>query len=87
MSKQRNHMQTLHKEVFEDAAVGAYAALGGPFYVKKILGKSKYFIQSEASLYNQIPAECFEATISRSTQFDTALIKRNLEVFNEQQGN
>ena len=40
MSKQRNHMQTLHKEVFEDVNVGAYAALGGPFYVKKILGKS-----------------------------------------------
>ena len=35
MSKQRNHMQSIHKSVYHDVNTGAYAALGGPFYIKK----------------------------------------------------
>ena len=83
-AKQRNHMLSLHAKDFQDTATGACAALGGPFHVKRVLGKSKYFIQSEASLYQQIPEECFKATVERSTRFDTATIKKNLEEFNEQ---
>ena len=40
MSKTRIHSLSLHKEKFNDQTLGPSAALGGPFYIKKILGKS-----------------------------------------------
>ena len=37
MSKTRIHSLSLHKDKFNDATLGPSAALGGPFYIKKIL--------------------------------------------------
>ena len=73
MSKQRKHMHSLKKKVFEDLTVGAYAALGGPFFV--ILGEAA-FLQSSATVYQQIPTDCFEQIIV-DQEHDTALIKKN----------
>ena len=84
MSKQRKHMHSLQKKVFEDETVGAYAALGGPFFVKKMLGEAAFYVQASATVYQQIPTDCFEQTISRSRTLDTASIKKRLELFNEQ---
>ena len=82
MSKTRIHSLSLHKYKFRDEKVGPYAALGGPFYIKKILGKSHYLIKASESFYHEVTPACFEQTINRSTILDTAQIKKNLEEFN-----
>ena len=35
MSKTRQHCLSIYKKDFTDKAKGPYAALGGPFYVRK----------------------------------------------------
>ena len=70
------------KNKFRDETVGPYAALGGPFYIKKILGKSHYLIKASESFYHEVTPQCFEQTIKRSTVLDTNQIKKNLEAFN-----
>ena len=82
MSKTRVHNLSLHKDKFNDTTIGPAAALGGPFYIKKILGKSHYLIKASESFYHEVTPACFEQTINRSTILDTAQIKRNLEEFN-----
>ena len=44
MSKQRKHTVSIHKSVYHDVNTGAYAALGGPFYIKKLLGKAHQLV-------------------------------------------
>ena len=83
MSKTRVHSLSIHKKDFTDKAKGPYAALGGPFYVKKILGKTHYLIQASESFYHEITPACFKATMERSTLIDTAEVKKKLEAFNE----
>ena len=85
MSKTRIHNLSLHKNKFRDETVGPYAALGGPFYIKKILGKSHYLIKASESFYHEVTPQCFEQTMKRSTILDTAEIKKNLEAFNAKQ--
>ena len=82
MSKTRQHCLSIYKKDFTDKAKGPYAALGGPFYVKKILGKTHYLIQASESFYHEVTPQCFEMTVKRSTILDTAEIKKNLEAFN-----
>ena len=82
MSKTRVHNLSLHKDKFNDTTIGPAAALGGPFYIKKILGKSHYLIKASESFYHEVTPACFEQTINRSTILDTAQIKKNLEEFN-----
>ena len=84
MSKTRVHSLSLHKDKFRDKDVGPYAALGGPFYIKKILGKSHYLIKASESFYHEITPACFKETIKRSTSLDTKEIKNNLRRFNAQ---
>ena len=84
MSKERVHTKSLHKKEFFDKTKGPYAALGGPFYVKKILGKTHYLIQASESFYHEITPACFKETIKRSTSLDTKEIKNNLRRFNAQ---
>lgn len=84
MSKTRVHSLSIHKDKLLDEAVGPYAALGGPFYVKKILGKSHYLIEASATIYHEVTPACFEQTMARSTILDTDKIKKNLEAFNAQ---
>ena len=84
MSKTRVHNLSIHKKDFADPTKGPYAALGGPFYIKKILGKSHYLIKASESFYHEVTPACFEQTIKRSTILDTDQIKKNLEVFNGQ---
>ena len=84
MSKTRIHNLSLHKDKFRDETVGPYAALGGPFYIKKILGKSHYLIKASESFYHEITPACFKETIKRSTSLDTKEIKNNLRRFNAQ---
>ena len=79
MSKTRIHNLSLHKDKFRDETVGPYAALGGPFYIKKILGKSHYLIKASECFYHEVTPQCFEMTIKRSTILDTDKIKKNLE--------
>ena len=82
MSKTRQHCLSIYKKDFTDKAKGPYAALGGPFYIKKILGKSHYLIKASESFYHEVTPQCFEQTMKRSTILDTAEIKKNLEAFN-----
>ena len=84
MSKTRIHNLSLHKDKFNDTTIGPAAALGGPFYIKKILGKSHYLIKASESFYHEITPACFKATVERSTIIDTATVKKRLEAFNEQ---
>tara|TARA_B100000886_G_C20189016_1_gene393459 strand:+ start:137 stop:391 length:255 start_codon:yes stop_codon:yes gene_type:complete len=84
MSKERQHTKSIHKNDFFDKSKGAYAALGGPLYIKKILGKATYLIQASDSFYHEITPACFKATVERSTIIDTATVKKRLEAFNEQ---
>ena len=60
-----------------DESKGPYAALGGPLFVKKILGKAHYLIQASDSFYHEISPACFKATVARSTLIDTELLKRD----------
>ena len=39
----RKHMCSMIRNQFEDTTTGPVAALGSNFYVKKVLGKAKYF--------------------------------------------
>ena len=82
MSKTRVHNLSLHKDKFNDTTIGPAAALGGPFYIKKILGKSHYLIKASESFYHEVTPACFEQTVNRSTILDTDQIKKNLEEFN-----
>ena len=82
MSKTRVHSLSLHKDKFNDKSIGPAAALGGPLYIKKILGKSHYLIKASESFYHEVTPQCFEMTVKRSTILDTAEIKKNLEAFN-----
>ena len=84
MSKTRIHSLSLHKDKFNDETLGPSAALGGPFYIKKILGKSHYLIKASENFYHEVTPECFECTMKRSTILDTKEIKKNLEAFNGQ---
>ena len=84
MSKTRVHNLSLHKDKFNDKTIGPAAALGGPLYIKKILGKSHYLIKASESFYHEITPACFEQTLQRSTILDTAEIKKKLEEFNAQ---
>ena len=83
MSKTRVHSLSIHKKDFFDASKGAYAALGGPLYIKNYLGKAHYLIQASDSFFHEITPACFKATIERSTLIDTAEVKKKLEAFNE----
>ena len=83
MSKTRVHSLSIHKKDFFDESKGAYAALGGPLYIKNYLGKAHYLIQASDSFFHEITPACFEATIERSTLIDTAEVKKKLEAFNE----
>ena len=82
MSKTRVHNLSLHKDKFNDTTIGPAAALGGPFYIKKILGKSHYLIKASESFYHEVTPACFEQTVNRSTVLNTVEIKKNLEEFN-----
>ena len=84
MSKERQHTKSIHKNDFFDESKGPYAALGGPLYIKKILGKATYLIQASDSFYHEITPACFKATVERSTIIDTATVKKRVEAFNEQ---
>ena len=84
MSKERVHTKSLHKKEFFDKTKGPYAALGGPLYIKKYLGKATYLIQASDSFYHEISPACFKATIARSTTIDTDAVKKKLEAFNGQ---
>ena len=84
MSKTRVHNLSLHKDKFNDTTIGPAAALGGPLYIKKILGKSHYLIKASESFYHEITPACFEQTLKRSTILNTAEIKKKLEEFNAQ---
>ena len=84
MSKERQHTKSIHKNDFFDESKGPYAALGGPLFVKKILGKAHYLIQASDSFYHEISPACFKATVARSTLIDTEAVKKKLEAFNEQ---
>ena len=77
MSKTRVHSLSIHKKDFFDASKGAYAALGGPLYIKN------YLIQASDSFFHEITPACFKATMERSTLIDTAEVKKKLEAFNE----
>ena len=66
---------------FEDKATGPVAALGSNFYVKKILGKAKYFRRFD-NFYHEIPKACLITTIKNSKTLDTKKIKANLRRFN-----
>ena len=81
---ERQHCLSIYKKDFTDKAKGPYAALGGPFYVKKILGKTHYLIQASESFYHEITPACFKETIKRSTSLNTKEIKNNLRRFNAQ---
>ena len=84
MSKQRKHTVSIHKSVYHDVNTGAYAALGGPFYIKKLLGKAHYLVRASDAFYHEVSPACFEATVARSTLIDTDTVKKKLEAFNEQ---
>ena len=83
MSKTRVHSLSIHKKDFFDKSKGAYAALGGPLYIKNYLGKAHYLIQASDSFFHEITPACFKATMERSTLIDTAEVKKKLEAFNE----
>ena len=85
MSKTRVHNLSLHKNKFRDETVGPYAALGGPFYIKKILGKSHYLIIASESFYHEVTPACFEQSVNRSTVLDTVQIKKNGSSLNSEQ--
>ena len=85
MSKQRKHTVSIHKSVYHDVNTGAYAALGGPFYIKKLLGKAHYLIRASDAFYHVVSPACFEATLENSKHLDTNSIKKKLEAFHEHQ--
>ena len=66
MSKQRKHTVSIHKSVYHDVNTGAYAALGGPFYIKKLLGKAHYLVRASDAFYHEVSPACFEATLKNS---------------------
>ena len=43
---QRKHTLSIHKKDFFDKSKGAYAALGGPLYIKEYLGEAHYLVQA-----------------------------------------
>ena len=49
MVKNDNTQSPSDKNDFFDESKGPYAALGGPLYIKKILGKATYLIQASDS--------------------------------------
>tara|TARA_R100000231_G_scaffold130465_1_gene102143 strand:+ start:2713 stop:2973 length:261 start_codon:yes stop_codon:yes gene_type:complete len=85
MSKQRKHTVSIHKSVYHDVNTGAYAALGGPFYIKKLLGKAHYLVRASDAFYHEVSPACFEATLENSKHLDTYSIKKRLEAFHEHQ--
>mgnify|MGYP003142094197 CR=1 FL=1 len=83
---QRKHTLSIHKKDFFDKSKGAYAALGGPLYIKEYLGEAHYLIQASESFFHEITPACFEATVERSTIIDTDQVKKRLEAFHEHKG-
>ena len=77
----RKHMCSIIKEQFENKETGPAAALGENFYVKKVLGKAKYFRRFD-NFYHEIPKACLDTTIENSRSLDTEKIKANLRRFN-----
>ena len=43
--KSIEHILSIHKKDFFDKSKGAYAALGGPLYIKEYLGEAHYLVQ------------------------------------------
>ena len=77
----RKHMCSMIRNQFEDTTTGPVAALGSNFYVKKVLGKAKYFRRFD-NFYHEIPKACLDTTIENSRSLDTEKIKANLRRFN-----
>ena len=77
----RKHMCSMIKEQFENKETGPAAALGENFYVKKVLGTTKYFRKFD-DFYHEIPKACLDTTIENSRSLDTEKIKANLRRFN-----
>ena len=77
----RKHMCSMIKKQFEDKTTGPVAALGANFYVKKVLGKAKYFRRFD-NFYHEIPKACLDTTIQNSKSVDVEKIKANLRRFN-----
>ena len=77
----RKHMCSMIKEQFENKEPGPAAALGENFYVKKVLGKAKYFRRFD-NFYHEIPKACLDTTIQNSKSVDVEKIKANLRRFN-----
>ena len=77
----RKHMGSMIRDQFEDTTTGPVAALGSNFYVKKVLGKAKYFRRFD-NFYHEIPKACVSCTIKNSKSLDTKKIKANLRRFN-----
>ena len=77
----RKHMCSMIKEQFENKETGPAAALGENFYVKKVLGTTKYFRKFD-NFYHEITKACLDTTINNSRSLDTEKIKANLRRFN-----
>tara|TARA_R100000697_G_scaffold41652_1_gene54360 strand:- start:794 stop:1057 length:264 start_codon:yes stop_codon:yes gene_type:complete len=80
----RKHMCSIIRTEFEDKDTGPAAALGCNFYVKKVLGTTKYFRKFD-NFYHEIPKACLDTTIQNSRSVDTDQINANLRRFNAQQ--
>ncbi len=79
----RKHMSSIINTQFEDQTTGVTCNLSNNFYVKKILGKAKYFRKFD-NFYHEIPKACVRCTIKNSRTLDTSEMKKNLRRFNAQ---
>ena len=53
MSKTKVLVYQYTKDFFDESK-GAYAALGGPLYIKNYLGKAHYLIQASDSFFHEV---------------------------------
>ena len=77
MSKKKVSIQyQFINRIYHDVNTGAYAALGGPLFIKKLLGKAHYLVRASDAFYHEISPACFEATLANLKTSDT-VPKRN----------
>lgn len=80
MAYTRKHYLSITKEKLTDSP---HCSLGGQWFVKKADNTEKFYLQKSNSVYQEMPAECFNITMQRSSELPTTEILKKLKAFKE----
>jgi hypothetical protein len=80
MAYTRKHYLSITKEKLTDSP---HCNLGGQWFVKKIGDEEKFYVQKSNGVYQEMPAECFNITMQKSSELPTQEILKNLKEFKE----